>query len=440
MYPESTVCPRGAGTFDNRIMRRRTFLLGAIGAGCLAGQSGGRTRETLAYLTDDGLWIRDLPDGAPERLAAAGSRMASPRISASGEWIAFQEDRRTRVVSRAVARQSPIVLGESSSAQWRPSRDELLLAQPHGISVYSASNRWASPVRFFPDATLPAVFSPDGRELLYSATIESGTAPGSGATGLLCRVDANASLPPKTIRSRWSEGPIPYAWVEGAVWYWVDPDFSGSFQADGLELFRLPAAGGEPHSMGVKTLVHDDFLALSPTGDRVAVTDGAGRESWNNKRIALIDLASAVSRYRTAENLAAICPSWSPDGKRLAFTALPEGLERTDRSGPERLFLGKRRIWIADAAGNAPPIPLANDDRYRDEHPIWLADGRRILFTRIERSAGRAVKSFWMMDEHGASPTQVAGPLLDNDTFEGESWFGYYGTIDWRAVMDYQRM
>jgi Tol biopolymer transport system component len=224
--------------------------------------------------------------------------------------------------------------------------------------------------------------------------------------------------------------------------YWVDPSFSGSFAADGLELFRVPAAGGAPHSLGVKTLVHDDFLSLAPTGDRLAVAVGGGRESWDNKRIGLIDWASGAVRYLTDERTAAIYPSWSRDGSRLAYVGLPEGLDRSDLSGPARLFLGKRRIWVADAAGSSQPVRLTSDDRYRDEEPMWLADGRHILFCRIRPGpVGRdgevqSTNSVWLMDAQGGGVTQVAGPLQGNDTFEGEGWFGYYGTIDWRAVMD----
>jgi hypothetical protein len=125
--------------------------------------------------------------------------------------------------------------------------------------------------------------------------------------------------------------------------------------------------------------------------------------------------------------------------------ALPEGLDRSDASGPARLFLGRRRIWVADAAGSSQPVRLTGDDGYRDEEPMWLADGRHILFCRIRPGpvdgdgAVQSTKSVWLMDAQGGGATEVAGPLQGNDTFEGEGWFGYYGTTDWRAVMDCRR-
>ncbi len=366
--------------------------------------------------------------------------MASPRISPSGEWIAYQDNRQSHVVSRSGAAQ-PRRLGEGAS-QWCSIRDELLLEQPYGLSLFTAANGWAAPVRSIPDAALPVVFSPDGGEMVYSQRVENGAPSDRGSTGLLCRVNVGAAGPAgpaKTILSCRGDGLIPFAWIGDALLYWVDPSFSGSFEADGLELFRVAAAGGEPHSLRVTTLVHGDFLALSPAGDRVAITAGGGRESWGNKRIALIDGASGAVRYLTDQRTAAICPSWSPDGTRIAFVALPEGADRTDNSGPERLFLRKRRIWVTDASGNSQPVRLTGDDRYRDEEPVWLADGRHLLSCRVERGPADTARSIWLMDEHGGGVTQAAGPLQVNDTFEGEYWFGYYGTIDWPAVMDCHR-
>jgi hypothetical protein len=409
-------------------MRRRTLLYGALSAGWLAGQGSRRPPGSLAFVAHDALWIQNLPDGQAQRVAS-GADILQPRISPSGDFIAYQRAGVSYLVSRAGGGGRRLGAG---AGQWRPDRDELLLEQPHGMSLFTGANGWAAPVGSIPDAALPLVFSPDDDEIVFSHRSDAGQ-------GSLRRAAFRTAGPSKTIISRAGDGMIPCAWAGGTLLYWMDPSFSASLAADGLELFSVPAAGGTPRSLGITSLLPDDFLSLSPAADRLAVTAGAGRESWRNKRIALFDFGSGASRYLTGAQTAAICPSWSPDGARIAFVALPENLDAN--SGPERRFLGQRRIWVSDAAGNSQPLLLTGDDRYRDEHPVWLADGRHILFCRISSEAGRSggaapcSRSIWLLDTAGGGVTQLAGPLQSNDTFE-EGWFGYYGTIDWRPVMD----
>ena len=63
---------------------------------------------------------------------------------------------------------------------------------------------------------------------------------------------------------------------------------------------------------------------------------------------------------------------------------------------------------------------------------MWSADGRHILFARIDRGSNQTL---WLMDVESPRPIQVAGPLCTAD----ETWFGYYGYIDWRTKVDWYR-
>jgi WD40-like Beta Propeller Repeat len=409
-------------------MRRRTFL-GAIGAGLLAGQGRGRPTETLAYVMQDGLWLQALPEGRPVQIAG-GNNLGSPKISPSGAWILHHRGDTVWVAASDGSRTSQLGNGK---AEWRPGYDEAVLQQEEGLSFFAASNRWAGPVRSIPDAELPVVYSPDGSELVYGERTDADE-------GLLRRASADGTGTVKTVVSRTGDGLEPYAWLGDSLLYWVDEDFSGSAASDGLELFRVPSAGGEPKSLGVKTLLNEDFLSLSPDGGRLAVADGWGRQSWSRKRIAVLDWTSGDLHYLTDENTAAISPSWSPDGSRIAYSAVAADKEGLGGGEPARRLLANRRISVADASENKPPVQLTSDKRYRDEEPIWLADGRHILFCRIERGSGEDdTQTVWMMDAASGAAEQVAGPLYKAGAFEGESWFGYYGTIHWSDMMDYHR-
>src|SRR5262249_28949109 len=161
-----------------------------------------------------------------------------------------------------------------------------------------------------------------------------------------------------------------------SILFYADTGLSASIESDGLELFSIPAAGGRPRSVGICTLLYADWLSLSPTHDALAICDGESRESYTNKRIAVLDLSSNSVRYLTDRKTVAVKPSWSPNGKLIAYSAAPE-LQSSDQL-PDQL-LSRRRIWLADPSGVQPPRPLTGDDRYRDEEPMWLADGQHIL-------------------------------------------------------------
>ena len=223
---------------------------------------------------------------------------------------------------------------------------------------------------------------------------------------------------------------IPCLWTRHAqqIFYWQSPEHSASLLADGLELFSVPVNGGAARSLNVKTLLHRDWIAESPTGESLVLVAGYGRETWERKRIAIFSYATRQLRYLTGDTTAALAPAWSPDGARIVYTSCPDA-KQIGGGDPARRLMEQRRIHRVDAAGNSTPVRLTHDERYRDESPIWLANGERILFARLDRNDRAAL---WLMDAKGRRPVEVAGPLtLEN------SWFGFYGYIDWRSCFDW---
>jgi Tol biopolymer transport system component len=358
--------------------------------------------------------------------------MASPRFSPSGQWIAYFEDDVPHVISRDGRKGMP--LGETNrgtGAQWFLNRDELLVDSPAGLQIFTPANGWSRASRRIAQASLPAVFSPQGDQIVY------------GRTGRLCRLALNQpEREPKVLVSKSSSGQLPCAWSGDGkqILFWEDPDFSASLMADGLELFGVPADGGSPRSLGVSTLVHNDMLSLSPDGTRLAVSAGGGREEWERKRIAVINLNTSAISHLTDNHTAAVCPSWCPRADRIAFAAAPApGAGAAVGGGePARRLLEKRRIWMSGASGTSMPRRLTNDGLYRDEEPMWSADGGHILFGRIDRGNNQTL---WLMEAENSSPIQVTGPLYSGPGLAGlhEAWFGYYGYIDWRTMVDWYR-
>jgi len=143
----------------------------------------------------------------------------------------------------------------------------------------------------------------NGAELVYSDSVVNGRDENGypERTGRLCRLDLNApGGSPQVLLSEYDTGEIPYLWTRyGSLLFYKDPSFGLSVMLDGVELFSIPAAGGQPRSFGISTLADGDWSSLSPKHDALAICVGDGRETYTNKRIAVLDLKSNAVRYLT---------------------------------------------------------------------------------------------------------------------------------------------
>jgi TolB protein len=376
----------------------------------------------VAFVEPDGLAIRTVPDGPFIRLATGG-RIHSPRFSPSGQWIAFHDGDHLYVAGAGGRPPLPLPAGE---CVWLPAEDVLAVATDGALLFFAARNGWALPSLIRKGAGLP-VFNSEATEFVYAGAVRKGAGPAAEPLreGQLWRgFYTGAAREPALVTSKYPTNLIPFAWTRDSqsILYWEDPDFSASLMADGLELLTVAASGGEPRRTGVSTLVHRDLLALSPLRNRLALTAGSGRETWEAKRIAILDLDTMALRYLTEESTSALAPAWSPDGRRVAFSQAPTAALPN---------LGLRKIWMADAAGVSPPRQITRDERYRDELPQWSARGTHLLFCRLD-SGGSG--TLWLMGAGGENPTQVSGPLRLED---GPT--GYYGYVDWRRAFDWYR-
>ncbi len=85
-------------------------------------------------------------------------------------------------------------------------------------------------------------------------------------------------------------------WPDGrGLVFWLDPLHSASFAAEGLPLVSLALGGGESKLLAT-TLAYPGWLSAGP-GNRLALTEGAGRIEWNSKYLAVCDL---VTRSRVS--------------------------------------------------------------------------------------------------------------------------------------------
>ena len=98
-------------------------------------------------------------------------------------------------------------------------------------------------------------------------------------------------------------------------------------------------------------------------------------------------------------------PSWSPDGKRIAFTSTGA----MDTAG------GHWRIYVMDAdGGNKQRL---SNDAVDDQYPSWSPDGKRIAF--VSSRDGRGNHDIYVMDADGSNQQR----LTENPEFDWHpSW------------------
>ena len=125
-------------------------------------------------------------------------------------------------------------------------------------------------------------------------------------------------------------------------------------------------AGKQTGVLGEPDLYRD--LRISPDGRRLAVTRGDPSDIW------IYDLIRGVgARFTFNQGTNEFLPTWSPDGRRVAFSS--------DRSG-------HGAIYIKESSGGADEELLQQSgepQRIAD----WSADGRFILYEQGDPSKGR---------------------------------------------------
>jgi Tol biopolymer transport system component len=396
----------------------------------------------LTYVQGGDIWVKALHSGEPQRLTTDG-RNSQPRWSPSSEWLAFRKDEQVWLMSADGKDARSLNEGTAVDAfAWAPADDRLAYVAVAGLQVISADG--LAPVTLV-TPSLPGhgpgrmgriAWSPDGA---WIACEWQEWQPDQPLTYQgLWKVSANGEQLAELYASGAPEKgeAVLAGWsLDGQhIFFWQGDVLSASIMADGVALYSLPAGGDEPIKLVDAVLVHGDFLAPAPRGDRLAVTAGGYRATWTNKRVAVVEAGGGELTWLTDESEVAFSPAWSPDGAQLAYVAMPD---EGDLVGGEdaRLGMMERRIWVADTQGESQLHQLTDDPAYRDEHPLWSADGSHLLFARLD-AEGRA--SLWLIPAGGGGPHRVVDELTPLPG-PASGWFGYYGHVDWDQLFDWWR-
>jgi Tol biopolymer transport system component len=182
-------------------------------------------------------------------------------------------------------------------------------------------------------------------------------------------------------------------------------------------LIAVPANGGDTRELASVVLAASDFICISPARKDILFVKGAGRETWTNKQLVVADPVTGVMSSLTGEQSVALSPSWSADGRKIAYVGSPD-----NRETQHKTTLNQRRIWLIEDDGSRRQ--LVADSKARDEFPLWAKDGQSLIFIRVDQNDKSSV---WNVGVDKGTPQK----LVDDIDMPDTGWFGFYGRMDW---------
>jgi DNA-binding CsgD family transcriptional regulator/Tol biopolymer transport system component len=396
----------------------------------------------VAYVRDGDIWVKWLPDG-PDRRILEGPA-STPRWSPSGDWILVASGDQDEQVIRADGSDRN---GVGAEPVWAPGADEIAYVGDDGaIVVERADGSGRRTIVPAPDnqdeRTERAAlrWNPAGNTIAYSEQRTNDATPPwtyagiwvSPADGSGAREVYNTGAPP-------TDGLFPIGWTpNGAqIVFALAPGFLADV-VDGLPIYEVPVAGGEPRQLVPAMLLGEELWSPSPLRKLYFAISGAGREMWRNKSVSIISWASGTGSALTDPSTAAFAPSWSPDGQQLAYVALPDA-GVIGGSGIElEAQTRERHIWTVsayDPVSGTDKRQITDDPNYRDERPQWASDGATILFARIDQDYNT---SLWTVPAGGGAPLQVVDAISGSPGISNQDLFtGYYGQVSWSRFFDW---
>jgi len=323
----------------------------------------------FAFSTDDGIVVRDAGQRS-YRVLPGTQRGEAPSFSPDGEWIAFQIRGRLRKVAVRGGSSESIVARDSAvsgAMQWGPN-GAIIFESGGGLSLIPAGSAVPNLLRHAHSASSPT-FTPDGRGVLY-LQLQQGSSlmyydlskdtaytvldESAGAqllpNGILLSTPASGGVVAMRFdQSRHSISGTPEVVVTdiqptaGASPFVVTTGGTLVYRAgvDPAARLRMRDANGRLDTLPVAPQQFA-YTRFSPDGTKLAVTIGAARVA--GRYTSIYDFAFGSLMQFTVDG-GAHSPIWSPDGRRLAFTAEAANTDAED-------------LFVQPVDKSAPPLQL----------------------------------------------------------------------------------
>jgi Tol biopolymer transport system component len=184
---------------------------------------------------------------------------------------------------------------------------------------------------------------------------------------------------------------------------------------DGTQVTRV-AQGAQPAwSPDGKQIAFSSYLMNADGSDLVRLTESVKgwHPSWSpdGRYIAFLSAGSQLCVVALADRTRVQCfglaglkfpayTAWSPDGGRIAISAMADGEE-----DGEIFVVGTECIGIVDEC--EPSITRLTDNGVRDNRPAWSPDGKHIAFARWSGPGEIAWADIWVMDADGTNAVRL---------------------------------
>ena len=397
----------------------------------------------IAFAYANNIWIADRAGGSARRLTSFQGLTQNPKLSPDGKLIAFSAEYAGNVDVYTV----PVEGGQPKRITWHPSADlvqgwtpdgkSIVFASPRAASAPTATSRfWTIPVDGGVEEAMPmpranqGKISPDGRRIAYrmpTSWDEERRNYRGGQNRPIWILDLKSFDMDTTPFAGTKE--MDPAWVGDVVYFLSDRDgvsnvwaydtkskkLSQSTKFTDFDVKSLDAGAGtvvfeqagyihelDPKS-GREKIVNisaaGDFSWMMPQWKDVSSRITALALSFTGKRAAveargeIFTIPAEKGDVRNMTNAggsAEILPSWSPDGRSLAYFS--------DKSGEYRLYIANQ-----DGLGAAREIVLPEPSR--PYAPSWSPNGRKLTFQDTHFR-------IWMVDV-----TTGTAKVADNDPY-----------------------